>query len=170
MTLPSYAWPGAIVGVVEERAALHGDRVRAGDVLLGYASNALHTVLPFFFGQTDASLRNWMSSIVVLLLFIAPMFTMRLIAEEKQSGTIELLLTSPLRDWELVIGKFLVRENRNISSGTLPLHQLNDVGLFVTEHLLAPDHIQGKVAGSPHDPRGGIFWNAVERPGLQSPG
>ena len=67
----------------------------------------LFFVLPFFFGQTDASLRNWMSSIVVLLLFIAPMFTMRLIAEEKQSGTIELLLTSPLRDWELVIGKFL---------------------------------------------------------------
>ena len=67
----------------------------------------LFFVLPFFFGQLDASLRNWMSSVVVLLLFIAPMFTMKLIAEEKQSGTIELLLTSPLRDWELVIGKFL---------------------------------------------------------------
>lgn len=66
----------------------------------------LFFVLPFFFGQLDASLRNWMSSIVVLLLFIAPMFTMKLLAEEKQSGTIELLLTSPLRDWELVLGKF----------------------------------------------------------------
>ena len=38
-----YDVAGAIVGVVEERAALHGDRVRAGDVLLGYASNGLHT-------------------------------------------------------------------------------------------------------------------------------
>ncbi len=38
-----YDLAGAIVGVVEERAALHGDRVRAGDVLLGYASNGLHT-------------------------------------------------------------------------------------------------------------------------------
>jgi phosphoribosylformylglycinamidine cyclo-ligase len=38
-----YDLAGAIVGVVEERAALHGDRVRAGDVLVGYASNGLHT-------------------------------------------------------------------------------------------------------------------------------
>ncbi len=66
----------------------------------------LFFVLPFFFGQTDASLRNWMSSLVVFLLFMAPMFTMRLLAEEKQSGTIELLLTSPVRDWEVVLGKF----------------------------------------------------------------
>jgi phosphoribosylformylglycinamidine cyclo-ligase len=38
-----YDLAGAIVGVVEERAALHGDRVRPGDVLLGYASSGLHT-------------------------------------------------------------------------------------------------------------------------------
>ncbi len=38
-----YDLAGTIVGVVEERAALHGDLVRAGDVLIGYASNGLHT-------------------------------------------------------------------------------------------------------------------------------
>src|SRR2546427_602188 len=38
-----YDLAGTIVGVVEESAALHGDRVRAGDVLIGYASNGLHT-------------------------------------------------------------------------------------------------------------------------------
>jgi phosphoribosylformylglycinamidine cyclo-ligase len=38
-----YDLAGTIVGVVEERAALHGDRVRPGDVLIGYASNGLHT-------------------------------------------------------------------------------------------------------------------------------
>lgn len=38
-----YDLAGTIVGVVEEGAALHGDRVRAGDVLIGYASNGLHT-------------------------------------------------------------------------------------------------------------------------------
>jgi phosphoribosylformylglycinamidine cyclo-ligase len=38
-----YDLAGAIVGVVEEGAALHGDRVRTGDVLLGYASSGLHT-------------------------------------------------------------------------------------------------------------------------------
>ena len=38
-----YDLAGTIVGVVEEGAALHGDRVRPGDVLIGYASNGLHT-------------------------------------------------------------------------------------------------------------------------------
>ncbi len=58
-------------------------------------------------GGGEASLRSWTSTLFVLMLFLAPMFTMKLIAEEKQTGTIELLLTSPLRDWELVLGKFL---------------------------------------------------------------
>ncbi len=38
-----YDLAGTIVGVVEEKAALHGDLVRPGDVLVGYASNGLHT-------------------------------------------------------------------------------------------------------------------------------
>jgi len=38
-----YDLAGTIAGVVEESAALHGDLVRAGDVLIGYASNGLHT-------------------------------------------------------------------------------------------------------------------------------
>jgi len=38
-----YDLAGTIVGVVKERAALHGDLVRPGDVLIGYASNGLHT-------------------------------------------------------------------------------------------------------------------------------
>jgi phosphoribosylformylglycinamidine cyclo-ligase len=38
-----YDLAGTIVGVVEERAALHGDRARPGDLLIGYASNGLHT-------------------------------------------------------------------------------------------------------------------------------
>jgi len=47
------------------------------------------------------------SNISVIALFLIPMITMRLFAEEKRSGTIELLLTSPLRDWEIILGKFL---------------------------------------------------------------
>jgi ABC-2 type transport system permease protein len=42
-----------------------------------------------------------------LLLFMVPMLTMRLLAEEQRSGTIELLLTSPVHDWEVVLGKYL---------------------------------------------------------------
>jgi ABC-2 type transport system permease protein len=36
-----------------------------------------------------------------------PAYTMRLLAEERRAGTLEVLLTSPLRDWELVLGKWL---------------------------------------------------------------
>ena len=43
----------------------------------------------------------------VILLFILPMITMRTYAEEKRSGTIELLLTSPLTDFQIIMGKFL---------------------------------------------------------------
>jgi len=43
----------------------------------------------------------------MMLLFITPLLTMRLFAEEKKSGTIELLMTAPVRDTEVVIGKFL---------------------------------------------------------------
>ena len=51
--------------------------------------------------------RPLLSNISVIALFLIPMITMRLFAEEKRSGTIELLLTSPLRDWEILLGKFL---------------------------------------------------------------
>jgi len=43
----------------------------------------------------------------VIILFIMPMITMRTYSEEKRSGTIELLLTSPLTDLEIIVGKFL---------------------------------------------------------------
>jgi ABC-2 type transport system permease protein len=43
----------------------------------------------------------------VVALFLIPMISMRLFAEEKRQGTMELLLTSPIRDWEIVVGKFL---------------------------------------------------------------
>lgn len=42
----------------------------------------------------------------VIVLFVMPMITMRTYAEEKRSGTIELLLTSPLSDWQIILGKF----------------------------------------------------------------
>ena len=43
----------------------------------------------------------------VIILFIMPMITMRTYAEEKRSGTIELLLTSPVTDFQIIVGKFL---------------------------------------------------------------
>lgn len=46
-------------------------------------------------------------NVSVILLFTLPLITMRTYAEEKRSGTIELLLTSPLTDLQIVFGKFL---------------------------------------------------------------
>jgi ABC-2 type transport system permease protein len=54
-----------------------------------------------------ASLRMMFEWIPLVFLFVVPAVTMRLLAEEKKSGTIELLTTKPLRDWEIVAGKFL---------------------------------------------------------------
>jgi ABC-2 type transport system permease protein len=51
--------------------------------------------------------RSLLSNISVIGLFMAPMITMRLFAEEKRTGTIELLVTSPLHDYEIILGKWL---------------------------------------------------------------
>jgi ABC-2 type transport system permease protein len=52
-------------------------------------------------------IRPLLSNASVIGLFLIPMITMRLYAEEKRSGTIELLMTSPVRDMEIVLGKWL---------------------------------------------------------------
>ena len=53
-----------------------------------------------------ASLRLMFEWIPLVFLFVVPAITMRLLAEEKKAGTIELLTTKPLYDWEVVAGKF----------------------------------------------------------------
>jgi ABC-2 type transport system permease protein len=52
-------------------------------------------------------IRPLFHNMAVVALFIAPMLTMRLFAEEKRQGTIELLATSPVSDVQVVVGKFL---------------------------------------------------------------
>jgi ABC-2 type transport system permease protein len=52
-------------------------------------------------------IRPLLSNVAVIGLFFIPMITMRLFAEEKRTGTIELLATSPIRDIEVIIGKWL---------------------------------------------------------------
>lgn len=60
-----------------------------------------------FFLMNRASVRGMFDLMSVLLLPAAPAMTMGLLAEEKRTGTIEVLLTMPLRDAEVVVGKFL---------------------------------------------------------------
>jgi ABC-2 type transport system permease protein len=52
-------------------------------------------------------IRPLLQNVAVFGLFFLPMITMRLFAEEKRSGSIELLVTSPIRDLEIIVGKWL---------------------------------------------------------------
>jgi ABC-2 type transport system permease protein len=54
-----------------------------------------------------ASLRVVFEIVPLVFLFFAPAVTMRLLAEERKAGTLELLATRPVRDLEIVLGKFL---------------------------------------------------------------
>jgi ABC-2 type transport system permease protein len=56
---------------------------------------------------TEGVLRPLFQNISVIMLFILPFLTMRLFAEEKKTGTMELLLSYPVRDGEVLFGKFL---------------------------------------------------------------
>ncbi len=59
----------------------------------------------FFIGQ--ATLGPFFSIAYWTLFFFIPALTMKMLAEEKKSGTLELLLTKPISDWQVVVGKFL---------------------------------------------------------------
>jgi len=72
----------------------------------------------------DANLQSLFASLSIVLLLIAPLLTMSLLSREQDQGTIELLLTAPLRDWEVVVGKFL-------ASYLLYLAMIAVTGLYV---------------------------------------
>jgi ABC-2 type transport system permease protein len=73
-------------------------------------------------------MRPLISNASVIGLFLIPMITMRLFAEEKRSGTIELLATAPIRDFEVVFGKWFAA--LILYSGMLLLTALNFAWLF----------------------------------------
>jgi ABC-2 type transport system permease protein len=60
-----------------------------------------------FFLINRASVRSMYDLMAILLMPTAPALTMGLLAEEKRTGTIEILLTMPVRDPEVIIGKYL---------------------------------------------------------------
>lgn len=73
-------------------------------------------------------IRPLVSNVSVIGLFLIPMITMRLFAEEKRNGTIELLATSPIHDLEVILGKWLAA--MFLYTGMLLLTALNFVWLF----------------------------------------
>jgi ABC-2 type transport system permease protein len=77
--------------------------------LLVFAGAALFTFFNIntFFSRGRADLRGLFDAIPFLMVLLVPALTMRLWAEERKQGTMELLLTLPADDHELVAGKFL---------------------------------------------------------------
>ncbi len=63
--------------------------------------------LDFFQGFPELSMRRLFGDAPLFLAFFAPAITMGLLAEEKRSGTLELLVTMPVSDLEIVLGKFM---------------------------------------------------------------
>lgn len=57
--------------------------------------------------QVAPTVTNVLNPLVTILLFTTPAITMRSLAEESKTGTLEILLTAPVRDWEVVVGKWL---------------------------------------------------------------
>ena len=81
---------------------------------MGYIVALVYLALTgFFFGISlsgvfpEARIEGYIQPSRFILILLAPALTMRLLAEEQKLGTLELLLTAPVRDWELVLGKFL---------------------------------------------------------------
>lgn len=58
-------------------------------------------------GVTEAILQPMLHDSGILLLMLSPFFTMRILTEERRQGTLELLFTSPIHSYEVVLGKFL---------------------------------------------------------------
>jgi ABC-2 type transport system permease protein len=64
-------------------------------------------IVAALFQQMTPDIQVVLGPMTTLILFVTPALTMRLLAAEQSSGTIELLLTAPVQDWELVLGKWL---------------------------------------------------------------
>ena len=59
-----------------------------------------------FFVMNIASLRPFFEAFPLAFIFVIPVLTMKVWAEEKKLGSVEILLTMPFTEWELVLGKF----------------------------------------------------------------
>ena len=97
------------------------------------------------------AIRPLLQNVSVVALFVLPLITMRTYAEEKRSGTIELLLTSPLTDTQIVLGKFLgavallcADARRHVDSHRHPLH-LRQSRMEADSHRLSRPAADGRV-------------------------
>ena len=95
-------------------------------VYLGVESQMRGEMFPM--NLNEEVIRPLVSNVSIIGLFFIPLITMRLFAEEKRNGTIELLVTSPIRDTEVIVGKWLA--SLFLYAMFLVLTALNFVWLF----------------------------------------
>ena len=81
---------------------------------IAYVVMAVFLVITgIFFGLEDlrpgqpAEMRSFFNNSIFILVFVLPIVTMRLVSEEKSTGTIETLMTAPVTDTQVILGKFL---------------------------------------------------------------
>ncbi len=81
---------------------------------MAYIIMAVYTALAAYYFVTsisgvlpEATIRGYIVPSTFIFILLSPIITMRLLAEEQKLGTLELLMTSPVRDYEIVMGKFL---------------------------------------------------------------
>lgn len=95
------------------------------------------------FLSDDSSLRTVFDAIPFMFIFFAPAITMRLMSEERKSGTIELLVTMPLEDGEIILGKYFAAISLLVAAlvFTLPYAITvlalgkPDIGMMVTGYI-----------------------------------
>lgn len=83
--------------------------------MLGYFNLILarYRAMPYAFGTSGApNLNQWViegffQTLILILVFLVPVLTMRIIAEERKKGTFELLFTSPISVFDVIVGKYL---------------------------------------------------------------
>jgi ABC-2 type transport system permease protein len=80
---------------------------------LAYVVTAAFLIICGFFFYLNilysrsATIEPVVQTVLTILLLISPVLSMRLLAEEQRTGTLELLLTAPVRDYEVVLGKYV---------------------------------------------------------------
>ncbi|MFT3708123.1 MAG: ABC transporter permease [Archangium sp.] len=102
MTVTAFLSSMFFIGLLMNFQQLHEDVHRSPN---GWAD--IPASLHVFRNLTDGVVVNLWQTMLVLTLFLAPFLSMRLFAEERRNKTFELLMTAPVRPFEIVLGKYL---------------------------------------------------------------
>ncbi|MCH2525898.1 MAG: ABC transporter permease [Dehalococcoidia bacterium] len=81
---------------------------------MAYIIMAVYTAIAAYYFVTsisgvlpEATIRGFLIPSTLIFSLLSPLITMRLLAEEQKLGTLELLMTAPLKEYEIVLGKFI---------------------------------------------------------------